>query len=218
MIKQLIANGKSSYDDFGIYIKERNPSLPTKRKNRQTVPGMHGSYDFSLLYGEAMYDDRTIEYKFDITGWDIEDLDNERRKVFNWIMNIEQTEILDEYSPNYHWFGSYSEGSWKEDAEQGLLTVKFLVYPFAISNNPVEANFNINSNTKQSILIDNHSSHRVLPKIITDNNIRIERDGSSVSLSAGEWEIDNFYLEKGENTLLISGNANVRIEYLEEVL
>ncbi len=218
MIKQLIANGKSSYDDFGIYIKERNPSLPTKRKNRQTVPGMHGSYDFSLLYGEAMYDDRTIEYKFDITGWDVEDLDTERRRVFDWIMNINQTEILDEYSPDYHWFGSYSEGSWKEDAEQGLLTVKFLVYPFAISNLPVEANFNINSSVKKPVIIDNHSSHRVMPTIVTDGNINIEKGGGSISLSTGEWEIDNFYLEKGENTILISGNANVCVKYFEEVL
>ena len=46
MIKQLVANGKSSYIDFGIYIKERNPSVPSKRKNIKTVPGMHGSYDF----------------------------------------------------------------------------------------------------------------------------------------------------------------------------
>ncbi len=217
MIKQLCSNGKSSYDDFGIYIKERNPSLPSKRKNSQTVPGMHGSYDFSSLYGEVIYNDRTVEYKFDITGWDVNDLDNERRKVFDWIININQTEILDEYSPNYHWFGSYSDGSWKENAEQGTLTVKFLVYPFAIANIPTEKNFNVTGNINQSIIIENNSSHRVIPKIITDNNVTVTKDGKSITLTQGEWEVDNFYLEKGENTLILNGNANVCFKYTEEV-
>lgn len=218
MIKQLIANGRSSYNDFGIYIKERNPSLPSRRKNKKTVPGMHGSYDFSNLYGEIIYEDRTIEYKFDITGWNVEDLDSERRKVFDWIMNINNTKIIDEYSPNYYWLGSYSDGSWKEEAEQGLLTVKFSVYPFAISLNPIELNISITSNIKETITIENNSSHRVIPKIITSGNILVEYEGKSFSLSKGEWEVDNFYLEKGENVLSISGNANVCISYHEEVL
>ena len=93
MVKQLFANGKSSYNDFKIYIKERNPSIPAKRKNIKTVPGMHGAYDFSDLYGEVIYENRTIEYKFDVTGWDIEDLDYERRRVMDWLLNINQTEI-----------------------------------------------------------------------------------------------------------------------------
>jgi len=217
MIKQLIANGKSSFNDFGIYIKERNPSLPSKRSNTKTVPGMHGSYDFSSLYGEVIYESRIIEYKFDITGWNVEDLDNERRKVLDWLMNINEAKIIDEYSPNYYWYGSYSEGSWSEDAEQGLLSVKFLVYPFQISINPMEVNFNVSSTEKETILINNNSSHRVKPTIITTGDILIEMDSKSVSLSAGEWEVDDFYLNKGENTLSVSGSADVCIKYNEEV-
>lgn len=216
MIKQLVANGKSSYNDFGIYIKERNPSIPIKRKNNQTVPGMHGSYDFSSIYGEVIYEDRLVEYKFDITGWDVSDLDKERRRVFDWIVNINQMEIIDEYSPNYHWLGSYSEGSWTEDAEQGLLTVKFLVYPFAISNRPIEVNFSFDSNPK-NIIIENNSSHRIIPTIITDGDINIGSKVGNISLGPGEWEVNNLYLNKGKNTFIISGNANVCIKYYEEV-
>ncbi|MBQ9657145.1 MAG: phage tail family protein [Clostridia bacterium] len=214
--KQLMANGKRCYDDFGIYIKERNPSIPTKRKNYQTIPGMHGSYDFSDLYGEVIYENRTIEYKFDITGWDVEDLDTERRKVMDWIVNINQTEIYDEYSPNYHWLGSYDSGSWKEDVEQGLLTVKFIVYPFAISNKKVEVNIESTSEQKE-LLITNNSSHRVMPIVVTDDSIQITKGESTISLSAGEWEIDGFYLDRGDNTIFVRGNANVCIKYDEEV-
>ena len=104
----------------------------------------------------------------------------------------------------------------KEDAEQGTLTVKFNVYPFAISNNPIEVNFE-STTDEQEIKIDNTSSHRVVPTIITDGNILIKKDGKSVSLSAGEWEVDNLYFEKGENTLLVSGSANVCVKFYEEV-
>lgn len=216
MIKQLRANGKSSYDDFGIYIKERNPSIPSKRTNKKTVPGMHGSYDFSTLYGEVIYEDRTIEYKFDITGWDVQDLDRERRRVLDWLMNINESQIIDEYMEGYYWQGSYLEGSWKEDAEQGLLTVKFSVYPFAISLFPMEVNFESTSEKKE-VTIDNKSSHRIIPTIITDNSINIELNDKRISLSKGEWTVDNFYLSKGENILLVSGKANVCIKYNEEV-
>lgn len=217
LIKQLRANGKSSYDDFDIYIRERNPSIPTKRTNKKTVPGMHGSYDFSSLYGEVIYEDRIIEYKFDITGWNIRDLDRERRRVLDWLMNINETQIIDDYSPNYYYLGSYSEGSWQEDAEQGLLTVKFSVYPFAISRIPMEVNFESIEDNKKEITIENKSSHRVIPTIITDNDILIELGGKSANLSKGEWTIDNFYLEKGENILQVSGKAKVCIKYNEEV-
>lgn len=215
-IKQLIANGKSSYNDFGLYIKERNPSLPTRRTNKLSVPGMHGTYDFSELYGEVIYDDRTVEYKFDITGWDVEDLDNERRKVLDWIMNIQNTEIVDEYNPNYHWLGSYENGSWKEEAEQGLLTVKFSVYPFAISNEYRDTYFQATSK-KETITINNESSHRIAPIIITDGNVLIEFGNQRISLASGEWRVENFYLLKGENKFVVSGNANVCIRYSEEV-
>ena len=134
----------------------------------------------------------------------------------DWILNINETKIIDEYSPDYHWYGSYSEGSWKEDAEQGLLSVKFLVYPFAISNNPIEVNL-ISTSTEKEVLVENKSSHRIVPTIITDGTILIKKDGKNISLSAGEWEVDNLYFEKGENELLISGNANVCIKYNEEV-
>lgn len=215
-IKQLIANGKSSYDDFGLYIKERNPSLPKKRSNKQTIPGMHGSYDFSMLYGEIIYEDRKIEYKFDITGWDIADLDTERRKVYDWILNIQNTEIIDEYCSNYHWLGSYDDGSWKEDAEQGELTITFSVYPFLISNNPIELYLTA-TNTKQNIEIDNQSSHRISPTIITDGNILIEYNNKTFNLSSGVWNLSDFYFNKGINNIVISGSANVCIKYNEEV-
>ena len=159
MIKQLIANGKYSYDDFHLYIKQRNPSIPTKRKIMKTIPAMHGAYDFSNIYGEIIYESRTIEYVFDVTGWNVEDLDRERRKVFDWLINIQDTKIIDEYNEDYYWLGSYSEGSWSEDAEQGTLTVKFIVYPFAISRRPIEVNETLDETNKtvpKEVLIFNN--------------------------------------------------------------
>ena len=57
-----------------------------------------------------------------------------------------------------------------------------------------------------------------MPKIITDGSINVETETGNFSLTKGEWEVDNFYLKKGSNTLLVSGSANVCIKYYEEVL
>ena len=61
----IIKNNKHSYNDFGLKILSRELNPPSKKKIKETLPFMNGSYDFSLLCGENVYEERTIKYVFD---------------------------------------------------------------------------------------------------------------------------------------------------------
>lgn len=217
IVEQLTSNGISSYNDFKLYIRERILSPPVKRSNIQTVIGMHGSYDFSKIYGEVVWEDRTIEYKFDVISDNNFDLYSQLTKIYNWLCNIQDSNIYDTCYPNYHFRGSYQDATWSEDDGQGLLTVKFKIYPFKISNNTISSSFEITSTAKQEVMIINSSSHRISPKIRTTGYIAIENGNGNILLNAGEWAVEDFYLEKGTNILKISGPATVTFSYSEEV-
>ena len=62
----IIKNNKHSYNDFGLKILSRELNPPSKKKIKETLPFMNGSYDFSLLCGENVYEERTIKYVFDM--------------------------------------------------------------------------------------------------------------------------------------------------------
>lgn len=216
-IDQVKINNKSSFTDYGLYIKERNLSAPSKRTISQTVAGMQGSYDFSKIFGEVIYEDRTLEYKFDFIGNNSVDLHQQLTNVYDWLVNVYNDYIFDSAYPNYHFKGSYMDASFTEDDIAGTLSVKFKVYPYLISNGVIAKTFNISSTSYQNISVVNSSSHRVVPTIKNDAKIAIKNGNGNILLEAGEWVIDYFHLEKGNNILNISGPANVTISFKTEV-
>lgn len=134
MIKQLIIDGKKSYDDFNVYIGTRNISQPKKKSVKESVPFSNVVYDFSKLDGEIYWDERTLKYEFDIAELSTEEMEIAKSKLLNWLLNVHDTDIYDPYIGDYHFHGSYDSDSWTEDFEKGTITVSFSVYPYKISN------------------------------------------------------------------------------------
>ena len=53
-------NNKHSYNDFGLRIISRDIDSPAKKKIKASVPFINGDYDFSLIYGDQVYENRTL--------------------------------------------------------------------------------------------------------------------------------------------------------------
>ena len=137
MIKQLIIDGKKSYDDFGVYIASRNISSPTKKVIKESVPFTNEVYDFSKMNGEIYWEERTLEYTFDIAELTTEEMEVVKSNLLNWFLNVHDTDIYDPYIGDFHFHGSYDSDSWNEDFGAGELSVSFTVYPYKISNSDV---------------------------------------------------------------------------------
>ena len=134
MIKQLIINGKKSYDDFDLYISERTISQPKKKSIKESVPFSNVVYDFSDINGEIYWEERTLKYVFDFAELSTEEMEKAKSKVLTWLMNVHDTDIYDPYIGDYHFRGSFESDSWSEDFGAGTLTINFSVYPYKISN------------------------------------------------------------------------------------
>lgn len=139
MIKQLEASGKKSFDDFGLLIATRNISPPKKKSIKENVPFSNKVYDFSKINGEIYWEERTLEYSFDIAEISTEEMEVVKTNAMNWLMNIHDEDIYDPYIGDYHFHGSYKDNSWSEDFGAGTINVTFEVYPYKISNTSNEA-------------------------------------------------------------------------------
>lgn len=133
-IKQLIINGKKSFDDFGVYIGSRKISQPTKKSIKESVPFSNKVYDFSKLNGELYWEERKLEYSFDIAEYTTEEMEVIKTKLLTWLLNVHDSDIYDPYIGDYHFHGSYDSDSWSEDFGAGTINVTFSVYPYKISN------------------------------------------------------------------------------------
>lgn len=218
-MKEIRINGKGSFSDFGLEIKGRNISIPEKRSIRKTIPFRNGSLDYSNINGEIYWEDRTLQYVFDIAEWTTEEMEQIKDKVLDWLLNVHETKIEDDYTQGYFYVGSYDSNSWKEDFGQGELSITFVVYPYKFDNTRTELNI-VATLEQQEITIINESSHRVIPIIVTDKEITIEINNNSYDLEVGENETSIYVLEKGINNWTITAKteeANVNISYRKEV-
>lgn len=215
MIKQLMINDKKSYDDFNVYIGSRKISSPKKKSIKESVPFSNKIYDFSKINGEIYWEERTLEYEFDIAELSTEEMEIAKSKLLTWLLNVHDTDIYDPYIGDYHYHGSYNSDSWDEDFGAGTIKVSFSVYPYKISNRNVETSVELSGEDK-TITITNNSSHRVAPTIISEGSFTINIGDDSFSIGRGTYET-SFYFECGETELKINGSGTITFSYVEEV-
>lgn len=215
MIKQLIIDGKKSYDDFGVYIASRNISSPKKKSVKETVPFSNVTYDFSKIDGEIYWEERPLQYSFDIAEISTEKMEEVKSQLQNWLLNVHDADIFDPYIGDFHFHGSYESDSWSEDFGAGTITVSFNVYPYKISNDNIETTISAENNEKE-IVINNDSAHRIKPILTSTGSVIIKFGNKNYTISDGTY-VSAFYLEPGKNEITVTGNGNLTFSSKIEV-
>lgn len=218
-MKEIRANGKGSYTDFGLCIKSRTISLPKKKIIKEDIPFKNGSYDFSSINGEIYWENREIQYVFDISDLDFTVVELLKERVVDWLLNIHETQIEDDYNKNYYYFGSFDSDSWKEEWEQSELSVKFSVYPYKYGKTLTTRTETVTT-AEKTITINNESSHRIIPTMTVDANISLTIGENTYALTSGTHIESEYLLNKGDNIWKVkteTGTANMNISYRKEV-
>lgn len=207
-------NGKHSYGDFGLYLKSRNIGLPDKKSIRETVPYMNGYYDFSALNGAPAWDERTIEYAFDVINDNPAELDNFVSCVLDWLSNVHDADIHDDTVYGYHWHGSYDAASieWDETGMQAEISVTFVVHPFKIADTATTHTLTAGTHTI------NNPGMAVAPYVSSTATAAIQIGTSVTSIPANEQVQLEIDLARGNNTVVVTGEAGVTLSYYKEVL
>ena len=223
MLDQLIIGEKASLDDFDASIAGRKIGEPTKKEIKDTVPFFNGAYDFSKINGELYWNERELEYAFEITADTPEELERKKTTFKNWVMNVFEEKLFDPHITDYHFLATYKDIDPADDEslEKTTITVKFTAYPYKIANDPTEYEFVIPAGTEKTVNIINGGIHKVTPTVIVDAAITLIVGDTTYSVSAGDITDSRFELSVGGNTWTVKNandaNCTVTVKFYEEV-
>ena len=205
-------NGRHSFRDFGLYIREKKIGLPDKRIIQDSVPYMNGSYDFTAMSGAATWGNREISYAFDILADSEQAMNRQRDGILNWLMNAHDTDIFDDAMPGWHFHGSYSDGEISDEEELSELTVKFTCHPFRIA----ELETAIRLGAGDSVI--EYAGQAVAAYIFCTEPGSVTLNGMTQSFMANVRTELAALMAHGVNTISLTTTGNATLYYTEEVL
>lgn len=226
--------GKHSFNDFGIWIKSKSIGNPKKKKNKVSVPFMNGEYDFSNIYGgEPAYEERTLEYTFEMIEPTKELCNAKKIEVLNWLHSKNtQSILIDDTILGYYFLAECTDIKPDEDGRIFKLTATFTAYPFKIQkwyageelwdefnfecDYAFDTSFEVENNL--SIVLYNNSIHKIKPIIICSGPMQVIKDMVKFELAEGKNSTYQLLLDKGVNRLHIRGNGTISFRYQNEVI
>lgn len=223
MYDQLTIGDKASYTDFSASLASRKIAPPKKKSIKATVPFSNVTYDFSAINGETYWEERELEYIFEITADDPEELEELKRAFSSWVMNVLDEEIHDPFIPFHHFRGTYSDMDYEDDEglDKTTATVRFTAYPYMIADTPTVREVVVPASGEETVLFPNESSHPVAPTIYSDLGIRFVIGNTSYSVSAGTLKDEAIRLPVGLTSITLdnleTSPCTVRISLREEV-
>ena len=119
--------------------------------------------------------------------------------------------VLDE-DPDFYYSGRVSVKEWLADQSIGKITIECDCDPYKLKKDKTVVT-NIVS-VEKTVILSNLRKH-VVPLFKSSASMRIEFNGNSYSMSAGESRFPAIVLKDGETSLKLKGNGTVTIEYQE---
>ena len=219
-IDQLVIGEIGSFDEFEASVKERVINTPKKKSIKETVPFSNKTYDFSAINGELYWEERSLEYVFEIIADTPEELEEKKQPFISWLMNVQEEEIYDPFIEDYHFVGTF-ESVDIDDTELEKATIKatFSAYPYQIANRKKVIEVEIT--TGESVIeFLNESSHRIMPTFVSDVEFTLLYKNTSYGFPSGENSLRKIMLDVGSNTMsfkAVEERGVVNIEFFEEV-
>ena len=223
-------NGKHSYKDFGLKIVSKEVGNPEANLIFEEVPYMNGAYDFSMLYDEISYKERTLQYEFWVIKEDKQRMNILKIQLMNWLKASEKKKLIDDAIPGFYFMAQVQNIEFTEENRIGYITITFTAYPFKIRTSkegqipwddfifPLDVmqrcKFDILG--QQEIRIYNEGSRKITPRIEASIDFDLLKGGRSYLVQAGTTEDPRFKLDTGENILTVVSRdvANGTIEFI----
>ena len=229
----IIINDKHSYKNFGLKIVSREIHSPAKKKIKSSVPYMNGDYDFSLIYGDQIYENRKLVYRFDLRYNNKIEYMNKKIEILEWLTNGIKEKLYDDLISGFYFIVDCSDSVTFDEYHNGVdITVTFTAYPFKISilqeGHDIWDEFNFELDVTQYVIFD-VKGHEIIdlynvgtvpanPVVVCTADMIIEKDGITYNFKAGENESWSFRLNKGPNKMTVTGTGTVEFKWYKEVL
>jgi len=220
--------------EFGMSLKDRKTPTPEEKKITEEVPFMHGIYDFSMILGERIYQNRPLTYVFEVYERDYEHRKVYEAKIKNWLMKPGYSPLYDDYDRNYYYLVKCENVNIEDDHKGGrlIINISFDAYPFKKAVYPEgndiwdEFNFELDVsqpveftvNGSQYINLLNVGSCGVVPTVTASAPMTIRKNGCTYQVPQGESRSESFRLEIGENPFTVEGIGTIKFTFYKELI
>lgn len=220
--------------NIGTVMHSKSIQPPSKKKIKESVPFMNGSYDFSTVgsNGEINYNERIITIVLGLPADSKERLQIIYSNVLEWLLDSGQCRLVFDDDPTYYYIAEVEETStFDQFMEFGRLTVTFTAEPFKSSINYVVDDiwdiFNFEEdvvqelqfNVKTTKAISVYNAGRIItPTINVDAELSIVSKGVTYTLLSGDNTFYDLKLYHGYNDMVINGNGNIKFLFEKQVI
>lgn len=220
--------------EFGMSLKSRQAPSPEEKIVTEDVPFMQGVYDFSMILGERIFNNRTITYQFETYERDYQYRKVDETVLKNWLMTKGIIPLYDDHNPGYYYLAKCTNVQVEDDHVYGrlIIDITFDAYPFMIAENEegndlwdvfnfeldyVQDNEYVVTGSKQINLM-NMGSTGITPSIITSSPMTISKKGNTYNIPQGESKSELLRLEIGENPMTITGTGTIKFIFYKELI
>jgi predicted phage tail component-like protein len=228
-------NSNHSLKDMGLYAESKTINAPSKKKITDSVPFMHGIYDFSTVgsNGEQMYDTRTVTVTLRIIAYNVEELHIIYSQALEWLMDSGKQKLQFDSMPEFYFMAEVQDApDWEKFLRFGLLTVDFVCDPFKYSTSYMGDDiwdtfcfltdytqytneFTIDGETT---VVMYNNGRMITPVINCSSSMTLIYGGKTYNLVAGDNKPWRLKLQNGKNELIFVGNGTVKILFRWESL
>lgn len=129
-----------SFSDFdttkeGMMLVSRSAPTPSEKSIVDSGPFVQGVYDFSMMMGERVFDNRSISYEFHLLERDYGYRKIDEAYLKNALMKRGIMPLYDTHDPDYYYLGKCVSVNVDDDHVYGrlVISIEFDCYPFMIA-------------------------------------------------------------------------------------
>ncbi|MFT8477733.1 MAG: hypothetical protein ABF682_10050 [Liquorilactobacillus sp.] len=228
--------GNFDSEKFGLRLLTRAPAALQEQEITETIPGKQGVIDYSMAFGQRIFQPNTIVYTFQKHIYDTVERAREEALLKNQIMRFGISKLYDSNIPkNYYFLAKCSSDTVTNDPQYQKLTVEltFTCNPPFVFAEIAEGSdewdtFNFDYDVSQQTSFDvnvgdvvcliNNGSAAVQPKMTVTGEITVECNDETVTFSSGTYENTLIYLLPGMNVVSLVGSGSISFEFYKELV
>lgn len=196
-------------NDLDLVQEEKEIGKPEIQSHTVEIPGRNGLLNLTkALTGKVAYSNRDLKFKYFGSGSRAEllALDEAMSRYHG-----ETIRVIDDDYPDYYYEGEASVST-EFKPNYILISLKVDAQPFRLKRNKTVVSKTLSGETTLTLY---NESIEAIPTITVTAETKIIFNGRSVTLGAGTYLAEAFFLHRGVNTLTVSGSGKITIEYQE---
>lgn len=226
---------KFNSDNFGLKQLTRSIGALQEQEITESIPGVQGTVDYSMMFGQRLFQPQTITYTFQKHIYDAVERARQETLIRNSLSRFGLSRLYDSYIPENYYFLAKCNPTITNDVQYQKLTVSLTFTcnpPFMFceiaEGNDVWDTFNFDYDVSQDtrftvknsdvVTLINPGSATVQPKITVTGTVSVTANGNTVNFTAGTYANTLIYLLPGINSLTLTGTGTISFEFYKELV